>query len=89
VADSDAGDPLHVTNVLALTRREREVMELLARGLTTTQIARRLQIAPVTARRHIGSAAGRLGAADRLAALAKYRRARLHLRSEHEMTKGA
>lgn len=68
-----------MTNVLALTRREREVMELLARGLTTTEIARRMQIAPVTARRHIGSAAGRLGAADRLAALAKYREVKLRL----------
>ena len=62
-----------MANVLALTRRERQVMQLLARGLTTAEIARRLQIAPATARRHIGSAAERLGAADRLAALAAYR----------------
>jgi len=61
-------------DVLALTQRERQVMELLARGLTTKEVARRLQIAPATARRHIGSAAGRLGAADRLSALAEYRR---------------
>lgn len=56
-----------------LTRREREVMELLARGLTTKQIAFRLRISPVTARRHIGSAAGRLGALDRRTALAVFR----------------
>ena len=64
-----------MTNVLGLTQRERQVMKLLSQGLTTRQIARRLQIAPGTARRHIGSAAARLGAADRLAALHAYRRA--------------
>jgi DNA-binding NarL/FixJ family response regulator len=60
-------------HALGLTRREREVMELLAEGLTTKQIARRLLIAPATARRHIGSAAGRLGAADRGSAVVTYR----------------
>jgi two-component system nitrate/nitrite response regulator NarL len=68
-----------MTNVLALTPRERQVMELLAQGLTTKEIAWRLQIAPATARRHIGSAAGRLRAADRLSALAEYRRSRSHV----------
>jgi DNA-binding CsgD family transcriptional regulator len=48
-------------------------MEPLAQALTTKQIARRLSIAPGTARRHIGSAAGRLGAVDRRSALAAYR----------------
>jgi DNA-binding CsgD family transcriptional regulator len=62
-----------MTNVLAFTQRERQVMELLARGLTTKEVARRLGIAPATARRHIGSAAGRLGAADRRAAVAAFR----------------
>jgi DNA-binding NarL/FixJ family response regulator len=55
-----------------LTRREREVMELLARGLTTKQIAFRLGISPVTARRHLGSAAERLGAIDRRTAVAAF-----------------
>jgi DNA-binding CsgD family transcriptional regulator len=64
-----------MASVLGLTQRERQVMELLSQGLTTRQIARRLRIAPATARRHIGSAAGRLGAADRLAALQAYSRA--------------
>jgi DNA-binding NarL/FixJ family response regulator len=62
-----------VKNVLGLTTRERQVMELLEQGLATTEVARRLQIAPATARRHIGSAAGRLGAVDRLFAVAAYR----------------
>ena len=56
-----------------LTPREREVMDLLSRGFTTKQIAYRLRISAVTARRHIGSAAARLGALDRRAALAAFR----------------
>ena len=48
-------------------------MELLAEGLTTRQVALRLGITPATARRHIGSAAGRLGALDRPAAVAAFR----------------
>jgi DNA-binding CsgD family transcriptional regulator len=51
-----------MSGALDLTQRERQVMELLAEGLTTKQIAWRLRIAPATARRHIGSAAGQLGA---------------------------
>ncbi len=50
-----------MADALGLTQGERQVMELLAKGLKTRQIARRLGIAPATARRHIGSAAGRLG----------------------------
>jgi DNA-binding CsgD family transcriptional regulator len=49
-------------------------MELLALGLTTKEVAWRLGIAPATARRHIGSAAGRLGAIDRQSAVDAYRR---------------
>lgn len=63
-----------MSGALDLTQRERRVMELLAQGLTTKQIAWRLRIAPATARRHIGSAAGRLGAIDRRSAVAAYRR---------------
>jgi DNA-binding NarL/FixJ family response regulator len=52
-----------------LTRRQSEVLELLQRGLSTAQIAERLFIAPVTVRRHLGLAIGKLRAKDRAAAL--------------------
>jgi DNA-binding NarL/FixJ family response regulator len=52
-----------------LTRRQSEVLELLQRGLSTTEIAERLFISPVTVRRHVGLAVGKLAAKDRSAAL--------------------
>jgi DNA-binding NarL/FixJ family response regulator len=52
-----------------LTRRQSEVLELLRRGLSTAEIAERLQISRVTVRRHLGLAVGRLDAKDRATAL--------------------
>jgi DNA-binding NarL/FixJ family response regulator len=52
-----------------LTRRQSEVLELLRRGLSTSEIADRLLISPVTVRRHLGLALGKLAAKDRAAAL--------------------
>jgi DNA-binding NarL/FixJ family response regulator len=52
-----------------LTRRQSEVLELLRRGLSTNEIAERLQISRVTVRRHVGLAVGKLNAKDRAAAL--------------------
>jgi DNA-binding NarL/FixJ family response regulator len=52
-----------------LTRRQSEVLELLRRGLSTAEIAERLLISPVTVRRHVGLALGKLAAKDRAAAL--------------------
>jgi DNA-binding NarL/FixJ family response regulator len=52
-----------------LTRRQSEVLELLRRGLSTREIAERLQISRVTVRRHLGLAVGKLAAKDRDAAL--------------------
>jgi DNA-binding NarL/FixJ family response regulator len=48
-----------------LTRREAEVLNMLRRGDSTAVIARRLEIAPVTVRRHISELTRKLGAADR------------------------
>ena len=52
-----------------LTRRQSEVLELLRQGLSTAEIAKRLRIAPVTVRRHVGLAMGKLAAEDRAAAM--------------------
>jgi DNA-binding NarL/FixJ family response regulator len=48
-----------------LTGREREVVALVAQGLTNEDIAARLVISTATARTHVGRAIGKLGARDR------------------------
>ncbi len=52
-----------------LTRREREVLELLDRGLDTAQMSELLGISPVTVRRHVSHVLRKLSAPDRDAAL--------------------
>jgi DNA-binding NarL/FixJ family response regulator len=54
----------------SMTDRELEVLELMAEGMRTSEIAHRLAIADVTVRRHVSSAVGKLGVADRHAAIA-------------------
>lgn len=48
-----------------LTAREAQVLRLLRRGHSTAGIAERLQIAPVTVRRHISELVHKLGVEDR------------------------
>ncbi|MTE12328.1 response regulator transcription factor [Nocardia aurantiaca] len=48
-----------------LTDREREVMTLIAEGLTNAEIAVRLSMSPATARTHVGRILLKLGARDR------------------------
>jgi len=50
---------------VALTAREWEVVELLLRAATTSQIATELGVAPVTVRRHLGSVERKLGVTTR------------------------
>lgn len=57
-----------------LTSREWQVLELLADGLTTRQIARRLTLADSGVRAHIATLVRKLGVADREAAVALFRR---------------
>jgi DNA-binding NarL/FixJ family response regulator len=54
----------------ALTRREREVLSLLAEGLTHEQIGTRLSISAETVRTHVRKASERLGATNRTQAVA-------------------
>jgi DNA-binding NarL/FixJ family response regulator len=50
---------------VALTSREWEVVELLLRGATTSEMAEALGVAPVTVRRHLGSVERKLGVSTR------------------------
>jgi DNA-binding CsgD family transcriptional regulator len=53
-----------------LTKREREVLLLLAEGLQLEEIARRLEIGLETVRTHVRHAGARLGASNRTHAVA-------------------
>ena len=53
-----------------LTRREREVLQMLAAGLANKEIAARLDISDHTAKFHVAAILGKLGAATRTEAVA-------------------
>jgi DNA-binding NarL/FixJ family response regulator len=55
----------------SLTRREREVLELLSEGSTTSSIARRLGISPRTVEAHAGKLYRKLGVRTRVQAVAR------------------
>lgn len=57
-----------------LSRREWEVLHLMAENLGTAEIAARLFISPVTVRRHISLLMAKLGVEDRAAAIAVFKR---------------
>ncbi|GID26150.1 response regulator transcription factor [Paractinoplanes brasiliensis] len=61
VAAAPGGDRLAV-----LTDREREVVRLVAAGLSNEEIARELVISPLTAKTHITRAIAKLGVRDRV-----------------------
>lgn len=54
----------------SLSAREREVLELVARGTSNREIARELFISEATVKTHLTHIFGKLGAKDRAAAVA-------------------
>jgi DNA-binding NarL/FixJ family response regulator len=60
-----AKDPRPAPALEALTDREREIMGLVALGLSNDEIAQRLFVSPATAKTHVSRAMQKLGARDR------------------------
>lgn len=60
-----------------LTDREREVLEHMARGLSNSEISRKLVVSPKTVRNHVSNVFTKLQVADRAEAVERARRAGL------------
>ncbi|QVQ53768.1 response regulator transcription factor [Spiractinospora alimapuensis] len=62
-------------DLLRLTRREREVMELMARGLTNGAIAKELTLSEKTVKNHVNHMYAKLGVTKRPEAIARWNEA--------------
>jgi DNA-binding CsgD family transcriptional regulator len=62
-----------------LTSRERQVLELVAEGLTNAAVAEQLWIAPGTVKKHLDNAYAKLGASTRTEAVARMAARRPHV----------
>ena len=65
-----------------LTAREREVLDLIARGHDNAVISRRLVLSPKTVRNHVATILAKLGLSDRAAAVVRAREEGLGLDAE-------
>lgn len=60
----------HAKRGLVLTAREREVLRLVAEGRSAPEIAQRIHLSPATVKSHLQAIYGKLGVAERAAAVA-------------------
>ena len=65
VGGDRAGDRPALPGLASLTEREREVVALVASGLSNNEIARQLVVSPLTAKTHVSRAMTKLNARDR------------------------
>jgi DNA-binding NarL/FixJ family response regulator len=65
-APAGAGEARAGDALAAITAREREVLTLIATGLSNHEIAQRLSITPATAKTHVGHLLTKLAARDRV-----------------------
>jgi DNA-binding NarL/FixJ family response regulator len=88
VVDSLTGTASRPPPFPELTPREHEVLELLAAGLRTSAIARRLTLSEKTVRNHVSAVLSKLQVPDRAAAVARARDAGLGAPSDREPRAG-
>ena len=67
------GEPEGQPSMPELSKRENEIMRLVARGLTNAEIAAELFISPITVRNHVSSILAKLHVTNRTQAVVKYR----------------
>jgi len=78
-----AGEAIPAVAFAALTARETEILDLIARGLDNTAIAPRLQISAKTLRNHITNIFAKLGLSSRAQAIVRARDAGLGRSGSH------
>ena len=65
LARPERADPPDTARLAALTDREREILAVVATGLTNDEIADRLTLSPHTVKTHVNRTMAKLGAHDR------------------------
>jgi DNA-binding NarL/FixJ family response regulator len=65
LSQPEAGPPPSAEKLAELTQREREVLVLVAHGLSNDAIGERLFLSPLTAKTHVNRAMAKLGVRDR------------------------
>lgn len=69
--------PLSERRAFGLTRREREILALVAEGRTNGEVASALRISPLTVGKHLEHAYAKLGVINRTAAVHRAREHRI------------
>jgi DNA-binding NarL/FixJ family response regulator len=77
IAFLSSGQPAAAVAFPELTVREREILDLVARGLDNTSVSRRLDLSPKTIRNHLSNVFTKLQVADRSQAIIRARDAGL------------